>query len=712
MADTPPTAARPRPAVAEPPAPRVLITDLDGTLLGGDDRARRRLHRVLAQHTDITVVFATGRSVPSVRAVLERDPWVPAPRWIVADVGASVADAAGMRHLEDLEDRLRKGWPGADLVRAALRRFPALVYQEGVVQDGRCSFFLPPEHLTAELRAAVAELGCTWTYSADRYFDVLPEGAGKGPAVRALARMLRWPASSLLVAGDTLNDLSLFTLGAHGVIMGNAEPALSAAVPVSDRVHRPALEGAAAILSALERLGWIPGPAPEVVGYHRPPFHWSNGRWRPPASPNGILPTLTSALGPGAEGPRHALWTAAIVTSREPSAPAGPDVAVGAPPEPPGTLPLALLPVSRETWSGYFHGACKETLWPVLMSMPWLVRHDPDQWADFEAVNAAFADHIDDHAAPGATVWLHDYNLWLVPGLLRARRPDLRIGLFHHTPFPAPETFRALPAWEQLRTSLAQLDWAGFHTDAHAGNFRRLLAGAARTPRTGVHPLGIDRQAVERCARRAQPRPDGDGINVLSVERLDYAKAPVHKIRALAALLDREPALRGRLRFRLVCPPPEPGIRAYDGTRTELERAVTALNSRWSTAGWQPVDYIPRSLPFARIVEEYLAADVFWVTSFADGMNLTAQEYVTALAATGRSGVLVLSRHAGVADQLRDAALLTDPASPQDLVDTLHRAVTMTRPERRSHTARLAARLDNPAPADWARAILTEIRQR
>ncbi|MFF4607249.1 HAD-IIB family hydrolase [Streptomyces sp. NPDC001339] len=680
---------------------KVLVTDLDGTLLGGDEDGRVQLRRALDRHPEITVVFATGRGLPSVQDLLVRDPLVPSPRWIVADVGSSVVDAVDMSHIDVLEAQLRAGWPGHDRVRAALSRFPHLVHQDGVAQAGRCSFYLSPQHLTEHLTAAVEDLGCSWTYSADRYFDVLPPQAGKGPAVQQLARKLQWPSCGILVAGDSLNDLSMFRLGTHGVIVGNAEPALYAQVPVEARVFRPARHGAAAILSALERLGWVRRPAPVVIGYHRPPLHWSQGQWHRPSSPNGILPTLTSALGNGTHAP-GAVWAAALVHD-------GPaDL-----PEPPTGLPMALLPVTPRQWAGYFHGACKETLWPALMSQPHLIRHTASQWSDYLEINEAFAHHISAHADHRGTVWLHDYNLWLVPGILRTKRPDLRVGLFHHTPFPHPDTFRRLPAAEQLRSSLAQLDWAGFHTAASARNFRHLLAGSARPPHTGVHPLGIDRHTVAAVARsRPQRGPADDGtLLVLSVERLDYAKAPVQKVRAIATLLDQCPELRGRLLFRLICPPPEPGIRAYDATRAELEGAIDALNTRWCGEGWSPVEYLPRSLSFPDVVDHYLAADVFWVTSLADGMNLTAQEYVVAKAATGRAGVLVLSHQTGAAEHLGAAALLTDPYSPQDLVSTLRRALTMTPAQRRAHLARLAALLTAPAPADWARTIIAAIRK-
>ncbi|NUK09272.1 trehalose-6-phosphate synthase [Streptomyces lunaelactis] len=679
---------------------RVLVTDLDGTLLGGDGHDRRRLRDVLNRHPDITVVFATGRSLASVQALLRDDPLVPSPRWIIADVGASVIEAIRMVHLEDIQGKLRAGWPGAHRVRAALQQFPQLVYQEGVPQEGRCSFYLNPEGLSDDLKATVKALGCSWSYASGRYFDVLPARASKGRALRLLGRRLGWPRQAMLVAGDSLNDLSLFSQGTHAVVVANAEPALAAGVPPSKQVHHSALDGAAAVLEGMERLGWLVRRS-VVVGYHRPPVRWLDGGWRPPSSPNGILPTLQAAL---TDERLDAVWAAAYIGEAPPAA--EPMTAVDG-------LPLSLLPLRAERWAGYFHRVCKETLWPALMSQPGLIQDRPAHWADYEEVNAAFARHIGSLAAQGGTVWLHDYNLWLVPAVLRAQRPDLAIGLFHHTPFPQPDVFSRIPAAGQLLDSLACLDWAGFHTADCADNFRRLLAGTAGpTPRVGVHPLGIDRHAVADLARtRPQPRQGKDCSQlVLSVERLDYAKAPVHKIRALDALLAGSPGLRGRVRYRLVCPPPEVGIRAYDSTRSELENAISRINDRWGTHGWEPVDYIPRNLDFPEVVDHYLAADVFWVTSLADGMNLTAQEYITACHAINRPGVLILSRHAGVAQHLGTAALLTDPLRPQDLVDTLRAALAMTVHERAAHITRLEGRLNTPPPAEWAHTVIAAIR--
>ncbi|WP_406239349.1 trehalose-6-phosphate synthase [Nocardia sp. NBC_01009] len=678
---------------------RILVTDLDGTLLGGEIADRRRLCAVLARHPEVTVVFATGRGVASVADVL-CDPLVPRPRWIIADVGATVVDGTDLRPVGDIQAHLRTGWPGTQQVRHALGRFGQLTYQR-VAQDGRCSYHLASGQLTDELTAAVRALGCRWLYSADRYFDVVPPNASKGNAVAALAEKFGWPMDSVLVAGDSLNDASLFELGTHGVIVGAAEPALYRAVPLDARIHRPERPGAGGILTALHALGWV---APDnrtedrhclIVGYHRPPV--PRGERRSPSSPNGILPSLTALFAQGLPG----IWIAAQVgedgvDAREHEA------------------PLSLLPVTPDEWSGYFHRACKDTLWPILMSEPHRMRFDTAAWAHYRVINQRYAERIGERAAHGATVWLHDYNLWLVPGLLRQVRPDLCIGLFHHTPFPPPEVFAALPTADEVRSSLIHLDWAGFHTNAFADNFRQTLVGQPTLPVLGVHPLGIDRPAIETLARSraSRIRPSRHAM-VLSVERLDYTKAPVHKVDAIAALLEHRPDLHGRLVFRLVCPPPEPGISAYDTTRRALERRITEINDVWRVGSWQPIDYIPHNLPLSEVMDHYLAADVFWVTSLQDGMNLTAKEFVAAQSAvTGpgsRPGVLVLSRYAGAATELGDAALLTDPHSPEDLTATLARALSLDRTERRTRAKRLADLLGHDRPIDWATRIIDAI---
>lgn len=436
-----------------------------------------------------------------------------------------------------------------------------------------------------------------------------------------------------------------------------------------------------------------------VIAYHRPPVSWTpEYGWRKPTSPNGILPVLKRLFTKNIQ----AVWVTGGVVETEEQLARLNEHGTG--------LPLSFVPLTPYQWRGYFHRACKEALWPVLMSQPEKMRFDPAAWAYYRSVNERFAHHIAERADAKATVWLHDYNLWLVPGQLRATRPDLKIGLFHHTPFPPPEVFATLPTASEICASLRCLDWVGFHTSTFANRFRQAIADNQRPPRIGVCPLNIDRETIEELARTRLRSLRGEaGPLVVSIERLDYIKAPLEKIDTIATVLSNHPALRGHLRFRFICAPPEPGITAYEATRQTLERHITQINRFWSTDNWQPIEYVPDTLPFTRVIDNYLAADVFWVTSLQDGMNLTAKEFIAAQAAVGGSGVLVLSRYTGAADQLGAAALLTDPHSRQDLVDKLVRALTLSKQERRVHLQRLADLLGHHSPWAWAAQIIAAI---
>jgi trehalose-6-phosphate synthase len=650
---------------------RILVTDLDGTLLAGTDDERAQLRDALAGNR-IVVVFATGRGRATTADVLA-DPLVPRPDWVIADVGSTVCDGAlGGEH--PVQRGLRRAWPGSERVLAAVREFG--VTPQDVPQEGRCAFYA--ETVPEGLPDVVAALGCELLHSGGRYLDVLPRGVDKGAALTALAAHEGWDVEHILVAGDSLNDQSLFTLGAHGVVMADAEPALLG--------PRSRLTGAAAIHDALVGLGWATRRHDLVIGYHRAPILPTAQGWLPPSSPNGILPTVSGMFAGGLPG----VWATTAPGSRQDHHGSG--------------LPLEFLHLSGAEWTAFVGTACKEALWPLLMSQPQRVRFAPAAWRVYQDVNKRFADHIAGLARPGATVWLHDYNLWLVPAALREARPDLTIGLFHHTPFPSPEDFAVFPAAEEIRASLSHLDWAGFHVDRFARHFRAVVGSG---PATGVHPLGIDRRLVEDLAVRPArgPRP-----LVLSVERLDYVKAPVHKVDTIATLLPTRPDLHGRLVFRLVCPPPEPGITAYDDTRRQLERRVREVNAAWETPDWRPIEYIPTALSFPEVVRHYAAADVFWVTSLQDGMNLTALEFVAAQAATDGDGVLVLSRHAGAAELLHAGALLTDPDHPVDLVSTLEQALDMAGPLRKARIKLLADAIGHTTLSAWGNAVLADIR--
>jgi trehalose-6-phosphate synthase len=191
------------------------------------------------------------------------------------------------------------------------------------------------------------------------------------------------------------------------------------------------------------------------------------------------------------------------------------------------------------------------------------------------------------------------------------------------------------------------------------------------------------------------------GPVVLSIERLNYVKAPLEKVETIATLLARRLDLRGHLRYRLVCAPPECGLTAYNATKRALEQRITEINQDWSGGDWQPIEYLPCTLPFTDVIDSYLTTDVFWIISIQDDMNITAKEFIAAQAAVGGAGVLVLSQHTGSAEQLGAAALITDPRSPEDLIDKLTMALALSPQERRARLQRLADLLGQHPLSVW-----------
>jgi sucrose-6F-phosphate phosphohydrolase len=231
---------------------KILATDLDGTFLGGTAHDRNELYRYLQQRNDILLVFVTGRGLESVLSLLAGEE-LPYPDYIIGDVGATIVNAHSMEPIIDLQDEIEQQWPGHPAVSAALKHISGLSLQ-GVPQHRRCSFFVEDPAALEEVSAIVTKLGCDMVYSANRYLDILPRGVNKGSSLQRLLGWLDRGSSNVLVAGDTLNDLSLFQCGYHGVVVGNAEPALLEATRSVSNILYAKTAGAGGILEAIVKL--------------------------------------------------------------------------------------------------------------------------------------------------------------------------------------------------------------------------------------------------------------------------------------------------------------------------------------------------------------------------------------------------------------------------------------------------------------------------
>lgn len=710
----------------------LLATDLDGTFLAGDPEDRLSLYQTIAAHPEIKLAYVTGRSLEAVLPLLA-DPTLPQPDYIIADVGATLVHGDSLQPIQPLQSLVDAHWPGESQVASAIESFG--LERQDVPQARRCSYFCTPEQAAnPALREAAEQLGCDLLYSAELYLDFLPRGVNKGSSLKALADWLELNHDQVLAAGDTLNDLSMLSASFHGVCVGQSEGALLEATRHHSRTLHANRPGCGGILEAFAHFGFLgehgiaaerrqaaqPGKSELVMVYHRLPYEeYRNAagklQRRRPTSPNGIIPTLLSFFGDGRPGS----WVAWAVHEDD-DEPFDSHTTVDAERYP--KLTAARVKLSKEEVDIFYKRFSKEAFWPTLHTFWERATFNEDDWQIFLQVNRAFAERTALEAAEGAIVWLHDYNLWMVPAYLRELRPDLRIAFFHHTYFPSADVFNVLPWRRQIVGSLLQCDYIGFHIPRQVENFvdvargvfplktlerqncapRFITYGCAvglermttaldtgtRQVKLGAHPVGLDidrvRSALEAPKIKelmGQLREEMKGVKlILSVERLDYTKGILEKLNAYERLLADNPELIGKVTLVTVCVPAAKEMTIYDELQTQIEQAVGRINGRFARIGWTPLQFFFRSLPFEEVSAWYAMADVMWITPLRDGLNLVAKEFVAAQGLLDGRGVLVLSEFAGAAAELK-GALLTNPHDPADLAQTCYLALNLPKSE-------------------------------
>ena len=374
-----------------------------------------------------------------------------------------------------------------------------------------------------------------------------------------------------------------------------------------------------------------------------------------------------------------------------------------------------LVPVSldRAQVEGYYHGFANRTLWPLFHGLVDRVQIERRWWHHYREANARFAEAALAVAPRDSLLWVHDYQLACLPGLLRRAGAPQPIGFFLHIPFPAPELFARLPFRNQLLDGMLGADVVSFQTEEFRDNFARtvlrlredarldgskLSLDGGRTVQTTAHPISIDagrlrRQAVGRGVSRelARFRTQFEGRRVLvGVDRLDYTKGIVERLRAVELLLENRRDLRDRLSFVQIAVPSRGDIREYRELRSQVEELVGRINGLFTRPGADvPVHYLHRSVSLERLLAYYRLADTCVVAPLRDGMNLVAKEFVVCQDAGGECGTLVLSEFAGAAHELREAV----PCNPFDvdgLAGTLELALELDEDDRRWRIRRLA----------------------
>jgi len=388
---------------------------------------------------------------------------------------------------------------------------------------------------------------------------------------------------------------------------------------------------------------------------------------------------------------------------------------------------LTPVTLSAEDVSLFYDGYSNGVLWPLFHFLLDKVQLDAsEEWLAYTRVNERFADTVAAQVTGPTTVWVHDYQLMLVPSLLRQRARGTRIGFFLHIPWPSSDVFRILPSRAEVIAGLLGADLIGFHTDNDRQNFIHSAAEVLgvdydgsgtmhwqnREVHLGVYPIGIDvatftRQSERVEALTAQIRNETRGKRiVLGVDRLDYTKGIERRLLAIDHVLERDPAQREQLHFIQIAVPSREKIDAYAELRSRVNELVARINSSHGTPTSSPVQFLYRSICHEELLALYRAADVMLVTPLRDGMNLVAKEYVAAR--TDGHGVLVLSEFAGAAAELA-SAITVNPYDVTGTATAIERALLMPEAEQALRMRELREVVQTQTVQKWASSFLRDL---
>ena len=391
-----------------------------------------------------------------------------------------------------------------------------------------------------------------------------------------------------------------------------------------------------------------------------------------------------------------------------------------------GRVTYATIDLTKSEHDGYYASFANGVLWPLLHSLPEMMRFDRGDAETYLAANARFADRLLPLLQDEDLVWVHDYHFLPLPGLLRARGVANPIGFFLHIPFPSAELLALAPPAGKLVAGLLHADVIGFQTSADLGNFAAAattLAGArqiaaelleidGRRVRLGVFPAEIDAPEFAAAAVRATRGPTVERLRrslggqslILGVDRLDPTKGLVQRLAGYRRFLETEATWHRRVTFLQIAPVSRQDVASYQALRAELSQLAGQINGECGDPDWTPLRLVTRGGPRATLAGYMRAARVGLVTPLRDGMNLVAKEYVSAQDPED-PGVFVLSRFAGAARQL-DSALLVNPNDPDAIAEAIARALDMGHRERQTRWRAMWQAITESSPLDWGLGFL------
>ena len=377
----------------------------------------------------------------------------------------------------------------------------------------------------------------------------------------------------------------------------------------------------------------------------------------------------------------------------------------------------------------FYFGLPNKCLWPLFHYFIEYSIFSESHWESYQSINRKFAEAVLKNIAPGDTIWIHDYQLMLCPKMIRDLRPDVKIGFFLHIPFPSFEIFRTFPKREALLEGVLGADLIGFHTYDYERhflssikrilrldvNFNKITLGI-REIEVNTFPMGIDYERYNLAAKKQvnqkeiekselkkqlqrHKKASRNGKIILSIDRLDYTKGVISRIKAFEMFLTKHPEYLEKVRLIMLTVPSRSDVPEYKQLKRDTDEIVGRVNGKFATVNWTPIWYYYRSMSFEDLIDLYSSADIAMITPIRDGMNLVAKEYVATR--IHGDGVLILSEMAGASKELFQG-LIVNPFDINSMSDAIHQAINMPVEEQKQRNLSMQKRLSRYNVKRWA----------
>lgn len=385
--------------------------------------------------------------------------------------------------------------------------------------------------------------------------------------------------------------------------------------------------------------------------------------------------------------------------------------------------------VPEKEMDNFYHGFCNKTIWPLFHCFPLYTEFNENLWNYYKQVNEIFSESIIKILKPDDILWIHDYHLMLLPGLIREKRPKTLIGFFLHIPFPPYEIYRLLPGkWRtELLEGLLGADLIGFHTIDYTQSFLKTalrISGLEhnlgsiilndRILRVDTFPMGIHYKKFHEAITDPGVQEEKDKfINILkdtkvilSVDRLDYTKGIINRLEGYELFLEESPQWHNKITLLLIVVPSRVGVEHYQRIKNKIDELIGKINGKFGNVGWTPIQYQYKHIPFKQLVALYNVADIALITPLRDGMNLISKEYIASK--SDSPGVLILSEMAGAAKELGEAIII-NPNHKQEIASAIKEAIEMPIGKQKRRMEVMQKRLSDYDVIRWANDFISEL---